>query len=201
MNAIHAMNRTLVVGVSMAIIAASLNGHSQEKREGQPPALIAHWPLHGNTDDAVGLHHVIGGYDPKHIAAVWDAAHNALEGEQPELAIDILWPRLCMVNLKNAYRERTGTDERGQTRWQVRWCGGREGFASWPRVADELTRRDYRGVICLCAEYDDEDCVDELMRADLAFARSMLAPVPLDPSNDPIHSLSRYLSGDDGAQS
>jgi sugar phosphate isomerase/epimerase len=124
--------------------------------------------------NAMGLHHVIGRYDPKHVAAVWDAAHNALEGEQPEIAIDILWPHLRMVNLKNAYRERTGTDEHGQTCWRVRWCGGREGLASWTRVAAELKRRGYRGVICLCAEYDDEDHVGELIAEDLAFARSLL---------------------------
>lgn len=68
---------------------------------------------------AMGLLHVIGRYDPKHVAAVWDAAHNALEGEQPEVAIDVLWSRLCMVNLKNAYREQAGLGDAGETRWQV----------------------------------------------------------------------------------
>lgn len=125
--------------------------------------------------NAMGLLHLIGRYDPKHVAAVWDAAHNALEGEQPEVAIDVLWSHLCMVNLKNAYREHSGVGEAGDARWRASWCAGREGFASWPRVAAELKRRGYEGVICLTAEYDDEARVDELAADDLAFAKSLFA--------------------------
>jgi len=123
--------------------------------------------------NAMGLLHLIGKYDPKHVAAVWDAAHNALEGEQPEVAIDVLWSHLCMVNLKNVYRRRSGVGDAGEAQWEISWCAGREGFASWPRVADELKRRDYRGVICLTAEYDEEERVNELAAEDLAFAKSI----------------------------
>ncbi len=78
-----------------------------------------------------------------------------------------------MVNLKNAYRRHAGAGEAGEAQWHVSWCAGREGFTSWPRVAAELRRRDYRGVVCLTAEYDEEERVDELIAADLSFARSL----------------------------
>jgi sugar phosphate isomerase/epimerase len=123
--------------------------------------------------NAMGLHCLLEKYDPRHVAAVWDAAHNALEGEQPEIAIDILWPRLCMVNLKNAHRRPAGQGDSGEALWRVSWCTGREGIASWPRVAAELKWRGYRGVLCLTAEYDDEDRVDELVAEDLRFAKSL----------------------------
>jgi hypothetical protein len=48
-------------------------------------------------------------------------------------------------------------------------------MASWPRVAAELQRREYRGAVCLTAEYTDEGAVDRLCRQDLAYARAVFA--------------------------
>lgn len=56
--------------------------------------------------NAMGLRHLLEKYHPKHIAAVWDCSHNALNGEEPEMALDIVWDRICMVNFKNAYWRR-----------------------------------------------------------------------------------------------
>jgi sugar phosphate isomerase/epimerase len=125
--------------------------------------------------NAMGLRSLIGKYDPKRVAAVWDAAHNALNGEDPELALDILWPHLCMVNLKNAFWRRVNGPEAEDVRWRPCWTSGRQGLASWPRVAAELKRRGYAGVVCLTAEYSDEPSVDRLIAEDIAFARSLFA--------------------------
>lgn len=125
--------------------------------------------------NASGLRRLIGRYDPRHIAAVWDAAHNALQGEEPELAIDIVWDHLCMVNLKNAIWRRRNGPEAEVADWEVYWTSGRQGLASWPRVAAELKRRGYRGVVCLTAEYNDGTAVNRLIAEDLAFARSLFA--------------------------
>jgi sugar phosphate isomerase/epimerase len=124
---------------------------------------------------ALGLRHLIERYDPRHIAAVWDAAHNALSGEEPEYAIDIVWSHLGMVNLKNAFWQRANGPEAEVARWQPYWTSGRHGLASWPRVAAELKRRGYRGTVCLTAEYSDEQAVSRLIAEDLAFARSLWA--------------------------
>lgn len=125
--------------------------------------------------NAMGLRHLIERYDPRQVAAVWDAAHNALNGEDPELAIDIVWSHLCMVNLKNAFWRRTNGPEALDVSWRPFWTTGRQGLASWPRVATELKRRGWAGVLCLTAEYSDHDSVDRLIREDLAYARELFA--------------------------
>ena len=125
------------------------------------------------VSNALGLRHLIGDYDPRLIGAVWDAAHNALNGEEPELALDIIWSHLCLVNLKNAFWRRATGPEAEDVEWRPYWTSGRQGLASWPRVAVMLRERDYTGVICLPAEYSDEQSVKRLIAEDLAFARSL----------------------------
>jgi len=123
--------------------------------------------------NAMGIRHLIEKYNPKHIGAVWDAAHNALNGEDPEMAIDIVWSYLCMVNLKNAFWRRTTGPEAEDVQWRPYWTTGRQGLASWPRVAIELKKRKYEGIICLTAEYSDEASVNRLISEDIAFAKSL----------------------------
>jgi len=125
--------------------------------------------------NAVGLRSLIARYDPKHVAAVWDAAHEALNGGLPELAIDAVWSHLCMVNLKNAIWRRTTGPEAEYAEWTVYWTSGRHGLAVWPRVAEELKRRGYEGVICLTAEYSDHPSAERLTAEDIAFAKSLFA--------------------------
>ena len=123
--------------------------------------------------NAMGLRHLLERYDPKHIAAVWDAGHNGLEGEPPETALDIVWPHLGMVNLKSAYWQRITGPEAPFAEWKPYWTSGRQGRANWPRVVAELQRREYSGVVCLTAEYTDEPAVDRLIAEDLNFAREL----------------------------
>lgn len=128
---------------------------------------------HYVANNAVGLRALISGYDRRHVAAVWDAAHEALNGAEPELALDVIWPHLAMVNLKNGFWRRTGEAGAGEAQWRIFWTRGPQGLASWPRVVAELTRRDYAGVVCLTAEYSDEAAVDRLVAEDVAYARSL----------------------------
>jgi sugar phosphate isomerase/epimerase len=125
--------------------------------------------------NAMGLRSLIGRYDPAQFCAVWDAAHNALNGEEMEDGLDIVWSHLRMVNLKNAYWKRTTGPEAEHAKWQPYWTLGRHGLASWPRVAAELKRRAWSGPICLPAEYTDEPAVERLIPEDLAFAKSLLS--------------------------
>jgi sugar phosphate isomerase/epimerase len=124
---------------------------------------------------AMGLRHLIEPFDPQHIGAIWDAAHGALNGEDPELGLDIVWSHLCMVNLKNAYWKRTNGPDAPYAQWDHIWTSGRHGLAYWPRVAAVLKKRQYRGVICFSAEYTEEKETDQLIAEDLAFAQSLLA--------------------------
>jgi sugar phosphate isomerase/epimerase len=122
---------------------------------------------------AAGLLHLMERFDPKHIGAVWDPAHCALNGEDPELAADILWSHLSMVNLKNAFWQRRTGPEAEVAEWRVHWTTGRQGLAPWARVAAELKRREWSGVLCLTAEYSDEPSVNHLIADDIAFAKSL----------------------------
>lgn len=125
---------------------------------------------------AMGLARLVSPFDPRHVAAVWDAAHNALEGESPEIALDLICgPHLCMVNLKNGFRIRATGPEAEDVTWKTYWTSGRQGFASWPRVAAELQRHGWSGPICLTAEYSDPSNVDRLIAEDLAYAKSLMA--------------------------
>jgi len=123
--------------------------------------------------NGMGLHHLIESYDPQHVSAVLDFAHCALAGEQPEMALDMVWPHLCMVNLKNAFWRRATGPEAEVAEWKTYWTSGRQGLASWPKAIHELRTRNYEGVVCLTAEYSDHANVDRLIKADIAFARQL----------------------------
>jgi sugar phosphate isomerase/epimerase len=118
--------------------------------------------------------HVIGRYSPEQVCLVWDAAHEALAGAEPELALDIGWSHLRLVNLKNAFWKRTNGPEADVARWTWYWTSGRQGRAEWDRVAASLKTRGYDGDVCLTAEYSDHDALDRLIAEDLAYARSLL---------------------------
>ncbi len=124
---------------------------------------------------AIGTRRLLEPFDPKHFGAVWDPAHCALAGEPPELAVDILWPHLCLVNLKNAFWVRTNGPEAECVHWKYHWTSGRQGLASWPAVAELLKERGYAGAVCLCAEFSDHDAVDRLTVEDLEFARVLFS--------------------------
>ncbi|MEI6513746.1 MAG: TIM barrel protein [bacterium] len=123
--------------------------------------------------NAMGILHLIEKYDPKAVGAVWDCAHNGLHGEEPEMALDIVWSHLCLVNFKSAFWLRINGPEAKCAEWSPYFTTGRHGLSKWPRVADELKKRNYKGAICLTAEYSDEESVDRLIAKDIKFAKSL----------------------------
>lgn len=125
--------------------------------------------------NAMGLRDLLSPFDSPYIGAVWDPSHNAMCGEEPEYAIDIIWSDLRMVNLKNVFMKRQNGPEAQEACWKPYWTSGRQGLASWPRVVAELKRRNYSGVICLTAEYSDEEDVDRLIAEDIVYAKSLFS--------------------------
>ena len=131
---------------------------------------------------AVGLMDLIRGYDPRLVGAVLDPAHCALDGEPEEMAVDIAWPSLILVNLKNVYWQRVTTDA-CEPDWRKYWCTGRHGLCSWPTVVRELGNRGWAGDYCLTAEYSSpeasgdlkDDAALPLFRDDVRYLRSLLA--------------------------
>ena len=121
------------------------------------------------VNNAMGLLHLLQGYDPKHVCAVLDQAHNGLNGEPPELAIDIVWSHLRVANFKNAFWIRSNGPEAPEAAWQKHWTTGRHGLGQWTRTVGELKKRSYSGDVCLTAEYSDEDRVDTLIAEDIEY--------------------------------
>ena len=123
--------------------------------------------------NALGLRALLQDLPSEYLAAVWDAAHEALVGTLATYALDIIWDRLCMVNLKNGFWRRGNGPEAEQAVWEHYWTDGANGLADWSVVAAELKRRAYHGVVCLTAEYSDREILDRLIARDLAYAKEL----------------------------
>jgi sugar phosphate isomerase/epimerase len=143
------------------------------------PALDAHGVTIGVQNhcgrciaNAMQVRHAIARYEPKHVAAVWDLAHTTLDGEIPELALDILWSHLCMVNLKNPMVRNAAWPDDRTAKWERRWTLGRYGLADWLATAKLLKGRGWTGTVCLSAEYSNREEVLRLIGDDVAYAKS-----------------------------
>ena len=128
--------------------------------------------------NAMGLKHFIDRYDAVQVCAIPCTGHTALEGEPPEMAIDIIWSHLAQFKLKNAYWKRVNGPEAADVEWRPHWTTGRQGRASWPRFAAELGSRGFAGVVCLDAEYSEEAATERLVIEDLAFASLCFSQQP-----------------------
>ncbi len=125
--------------------------------------------------NAQAIVHALEPFDVRHACGVWDAAHEALAGTEPECALDIVWDCMRLVNLKNAYWKRTNDPEAEYAEWTWYWTSGRQGRADWRRVVGELKARGYEGDACLTAEYSAHDAVDRLTAEDIQYARELFA--------------------------
>jgi sugar phosphate isomerase/epimerase len=131
---------------------------------------------------AIGIMHLIEGYDPRVVGAVLDTAHCGLDGEPDGMAIDIVWSHLLLVNLKSARWRRAAGPEVLDAPWHAHWTLGGQGLTNWREVAGELRRRGYGRDICLPAEYSDPEgtggqrmgqSVLALLAQDIRYARSL----------------------------
>ena len=112
-------------------------------------------------------------YNPKAIAAVWDAGHAGLAGESPRYGLDCLWDNLCMVNFKAAYWQSREKLVNGEKRWDAVWVPGREGMGSWSEAVNYLKSRNYSGTVCLPAEYSDESQIEKDAAEDLKYIKEL----------------------------
>ena len=124
---------------------------------------------------AIGLKHFLDPLESDRIGYVLDPAHCALAGEPEDLALDIAWDRMMMINLKNGFRRRVNGPEADDVEWKVYWTDGTQGFASWKKIVDLLKKRSYAGTVCLHAEYSDPNLVERLTRRDLNLARRLFS--------------------------
>ncbi len=120
------------------------------------------------------LYRIIERFDPKNIAAIWDAAHSGLAGEVMDSALDIIYDRMCLINFKNAYYKRVNGPEAPAAKWKPYFTLGRHGQADYAAIVAYIKKRGYAGDICLPAEYTDEASVESLVVEELAYIKSLM---------------------------
>lgn len=130
---------------------------------------------------STGLLHLLWKYEPRHICAILDMAHCALDGEPVSMAVDIIKDHFHgLANFKSAYRARVNGPE-DEAIFKVRWTTHRHGAYSWREFADCLRAIRFRGTLCLPAEYSDPasgtqrmgDAVLPYLKKDLAHLREL----------------------------
>lgn len=132
---------------------------------------------------AAGMLYLLENYEPWQVCAVLDMAHCAVAGEPVELAVDVLFDRLHgLVNFKSAYQRRINGPEAIEAEFEIAWTTCHHAAYSWKAFFEALTRRGFRGTICLPAEYSDlegkpqrmGDDVLPYLREDLAYLRTLM---------------------------
>ena len=116
---------------------------------------------------AIGIMHLIEDYDPEHICAVLDPAHCAVDGETEEMALDIVWSHLRLVNFKSASHRRTNRITAQEAEWEILWTTAPHSGYSWRKMVSLLKNRHYGGDICLPAEYSKPEGGGQLMGAEV----------------------------------
>ena len=125
--------------------------------------------------NSMELRHLLEGFDTNYIGAVWDAAHSGLSGEIAAQALDIIWDKLILVNIKNAYWRATNGPEALRTKWDPYFTLGRHGMASYEDIINYLVKRGYNGDICLPAEFSDEPLVEALTPVEFEYIKELFA--------------------------
>ena len=123
-------------------------------------------PHHGRfVASTLGVLQLLDGL-PDHFKLVWDAAHDALAGDDPSVTLELGLDRLGIVNLKNARYLETDSG------WKTYFVQGDEGMSDWSAVFSTLQRLEWTGPICLTGQYSDPAVrVEERLEKDLLIAR------------------------------
>lgn len=124
--------------------------------------------------DSLELANVLADYDPAHICAVWDSAHDALARKPPAHTLPALWSHLAIVNFKNACYEPAGRRPDGSRVWKTVFVAGADGLGDWSEAADTLVDGGYAGNICMAAEFTDETDLEHKVARDFAYLQSLL---------------------------
>jgi sugar phosphate isomerase/epimerase len=125
--------------------------------------------------DSLELANLLTDYDPAHIGAVWDSAHDALARKPPAHTLPALWSHLAVVNFKNACYEADGRRPDGSRIWKTSFVAGADGLGDWSQAADTLVAGGFSGNICMAAEFTDETDLEHKVARDFAYLQSLLA--------------------------
>ena len=179
----------ICVGIDMKIGYLATEKKVRQEFDALLPALQKHRVAIGVQNhcdfcvgSAIGVMHLIEKYDPKQVCAVLDMAHCAVDGEPEEMALDIVWSHLGLVNFKSAFHRRVNGPEAAEAKYEVYWTTARHSGYSWSNMVKLLQQRGYRGDICLPAEYHNPaggqlmgSDVLRPLQEDLAYIKSLFA--------------------------
>lgn len=108
------------------------------------------------------------------LCGIWDAAHDGLSRKSALDAIPLLGDRLAMANFKNAcYRPEPSS----VPPWDIEFVSARAGLASWPDGVEALEAIEFRGPLCLPAEYTDERDLVQKVSDDLTYLKGLVEGV------------------------
>ncbi|MER7786948.1 sugar phosphate isomerase/epimerase family protein [Streptomyces sp. NPDC097640] len=135
-------------------------------------------PHHGRfVSSTLGVMDLLDGLPAAGFRVVWDAAHDALAGDDPGVTLPLVVRRLGIVNLKNVIHvpvEPAGTSVGGH--WKPWFVPGAEGLSNWSAVLGRLADLGWAGPVCLSGQYSDPSVpVEERLVTDLAAARAASA--------------------------
>jgi sugar phosphate isomerase/epimerase len=172
----------IMAGLGPDGYAASVARVRKELEEAAPLAerygvQVGVQPHHGRfVSSALGVAQLLDGLPVDRFRVVWDAAHDALAGDDPRVTLALVADRLAIVNLKNVVYTPADPAAAVGGAWKPWWVPGPEGLANWSAAFDELARLGWTGPICLSGQYSDPDVsVEDRLRADLRAAQEAAA--------------------------
>ena len=115
------------------------------------------------------LRHLLEQLDKRYIGGVWDAAHSGLAYENPVQALDIIRDYLFLANFKNAYVKYDNG------KFSPYFTTAENGACDWKKAVEYLKSVGYEGVICMPAEYSDEENTNTHIIEDLKYLKNLLA--------------------------
>ncbi len=178
-------------GVGLVRIMAPVNDHDWTGSLTRMRKHLASWvemarpygvrigiqPHHGAwVSTVLGVQVLADRWDGDRVGIVWDAAHDALAGEDPVTTLTLASERLMLVNLKNARylpRDEAAAGHGAPKTW---FGSGQDGLADWPTIIAHLVATGWDGPVCLTAQYNAADGPEDYARlvgADLAWARQL----------------------------
>ena len=114
------------------------------------------------------LRHLLEQLDKRYIGGVWDAAHSGLAYENPVQALDIIHDYLFLANFKNAYVIKDNG------KFSPYFTTAIDGACDWKKAVDYLKSIGYDGVLCMPAEYSDEENTNTHIIEDLKYLKNLL---------------------------
>lgn len=130
-------------------------------------------PHHGRfVASSLGVLQLLEGLPEAWFKVVWDAAHDALAGDDPRVTLELVAERLAIVNLKNAsYVATEPTDAVGGA-WKAWFVPGADGLSNWTAVFEQLAKQGFSGPICFSGQYSDPSVpVEDRLKVDLEAAQ------------------------------